>query len=333
MANLPWWAQGVPGSHGSLIGPQPAPKPFRRVKPHDPHLRYPKHFGPGVHGDLTITHQPSGAVTITHQPHGEDEFGAAPPAPVPWWRRGILARRGSTSAQAAPAAPWPASWVSTPSPIQHLIPPLDQLRRMTPVQLAALYHRLPPGAQIAGFPRPNAFYHPNDPIVAGDSGQPHGEDAGDAASPGATGSNDPNYGSGTDPLVSDVDLAAGMVRGIGTPGSFEATLAGGGLGPYAMSTLPGENGLPYNGYLNPQSALDEYADDPYSAYKPFADDPYMPPLRVPNKRNYKADFGCDDEIGLESEWYGGFGPSAVIGCEDLIVAGDIGCANDTELKG
>jgi hypothetical protein len=160
---------------------------------------------------------------------------------------------------------------------------------------------------------------PQDPHLRYGTHQPHGEDAGDSASPGATDSNSPNYGSGsftvdTDPMVSDIDMAIGMVHGIGTPGSFDATLAGGGIGTHAMSVLPGQHGLPYDGYADPTYAVDQYTDDPAGAYQPYADDPYSPPLREPNRRNYKADFG--DEVGFEHEFFSGFGISAVIGCEE-----------------
>lgn len=163
---------------------------------------------------------------------------------------------------------------------------------------------------------------------AGISHKPQGEDRGDAAHPGATDVNDPNYGSGsiavdTDPMVNDTAVYIGMAHGIGTPGSFDAQLTGGGMSADSM-----QQGFDlYND-------LDDTMNDIPATFQTAYDDPYSPPLREPTKRMYLANFGDDVDVGFEHSWYSGFGPAAIIGCdEDFVVAGDIGCANDTELKG
>lgn len=117
--------------------------------------------------------------------------------------------------------------------------------------------------------------------------QPHGEDAGDASHPGAADAQSPNYGSGsiavdTDPLVSEVDVSIGDVHGIGTPGSFDTTLTGGGMSPDSMASDLGW----YND-------LSDTMNDDANAFQGYADDPYSPPLREPTKRNYGATFGFD----------------------------------------
>jgi hypothetical protein len=201
-AQLPWWA-GVPGSHGTLIGPQPQHvASHRHVAPMRPkHITGKKLHEPGMHGDLSITHGASGAVTITHQPHGED--------------------------------------------------------------------------------------------------------AGDEASPGAIDTNEPNYGS-----VEDYDAAA-INRGTMQLLTYDDTSEG-----------------KYDEMYWDPSMQQPHDQETRAHMAPTGSDVYEPPERVANSRNYAADFG------LQDDWYSGFGPAAIIGCdEDLVVAGDIGCANDTKVRG
>lgn len=198
------------------------------------------------------------------------------------------------------------------APTQHLVPPVDQLRKMTPAQLSAVYARLPPGTQIAGFPPPNAFYFPNPDGTNPATVRAHGEDAGDAASPGATDDQSPNYDSVYDQL--QTQMAGTINQSIA---DYEAGTMDAGTMQMASFDNIGESAFDPI-YWDPSMLRPDNAQRVRMA--PTGYDVYDVPEQVPNKRNYLATFGLDDDF------YSGWGPAAIVGC-------DIGCGLDTKVRG
>jgi hypothetical protein len=123
----------------------------------------------------------------------------------------------------------------------------------------------------------------------------------DAGDPDDDSSSEPNYGSGD------------------TGEEFNPDIVMGGMDPFANVVQPGDP-RDYDGHIEVAHALDEFTDDLPQAYQPAGRDYYDPPERVPTLRNPVIDFG------FEHEFYSGFGPAAIVGCE-------IGCANPSKLKG
>lgn len=145
--------------------------------------------------------------------------------------------------------------------------------------------------------------------------QPHGEDEGDAGSPGATDDQSPNYDSVYDQRQTEMAEAANQ-----SVGDYEAGTMNTGTMQMTVFDDIGES------KFDPMY-WDPSMDRPDNAMRvrmaPTGYDIYDPPEQVPNKRNYLATFG--DDFGLNDDFWSGWGPAPVIGCE-------IGCGDGAGLK-